>query len=98
MKRRCYILDILPAFNYNTGSAEYKKGNKVPTNTRKLGSTLMQTMLSEVINLCKPNINGDWSFRAHQQVCFLSFFDTCQIKKAITTCSCTAGPNNTMRE
>ena len=72
MKRRCDFLDCLPAFNYNTGSAEYltnKLGVRVATDTTCLGSTLMHTMLSEVSDFCDPSIKENWSVKAHQQVC-----------------------------
>lgn len=71
MKRRCDFLDRLPAFNYNTGSAEYltnEFGVKTATNTQQLGSTLMHTMLGEVSDFCDPSIKENWSLKAHQQV------------------------------
>ncbi len=80
MKQRCDFLDILPAFNYNTGSGEFltnEFGMKMATatDTNKLGSTLMQTMLSEVSDFCDPSIKENWSLKAHQQVCvYLSWF------------------------
>ena len=68
MKRRCEFLDNCPGFNYNTGSGEYivVDGNKQRTDTRHLGSTLMQTMLKEVTNFCDPSIKESWSQEAHQ--------------------------------
>lgn len=39
-----------------------------PTDTRKLGSTLMHTMLKEVSELCEPRTREGWTQRAHQQV------------------------------
>ncbi len=70
MKRRCTFLDNLPAFNYNTGVGEYiaVNGKKEQTNTRQLGSTLVQMMLKEVVDFCDPTIKDDWSHKAHQQV------------------------------
>lgn len=71
MKNRCHFLDCLPAFNYNTGSGEYTEiiyGIRRATNTRQLGSTLMQTMLKEVNDFCDPTIKENWSLKAHQQV------------------------------
>ena len=61
MKRRCYFLDNLAAFNYNTGVGEVvydeTSGKELKkTDTRKLGSTLMQTMLEEVGHFCDQNI------------------------------------------
>ncbi len=67
MKRRCKFLDNLPAFNYNTGCGEYVKGRRI-TDTRHLGSTLMETMLKEVSDFCDPAIKEGWSQRPHQQV------------------------------
>ena len=71
MKRRCNFLDNLPAFNYNTGSGEYKEDEqgKGVTDIKQLGSTLMRTMLKEVSDFCDPTINYDnWSKKPHQQV------------------------------
>ena len=52
MKRRYAFLDDLLALNYNTGAGEIlfgeTSGKKVKTDTRQLGSTLLQTMLEEV--------------------------------------------------
>ena len=72
MKRRCAFLDQLPAFNYNTGVGEYfndpATGKRVASDTRELGSTLMSTMLQEVMDFCNPEIKENWSLKAHQQV------------------------------
>lgn len=72
MKRRCAFLDQLPAFNYNTGYGEYfddpATGKRMASDTRELGSTLMSTMLQEVIDFCNPEIKENWSLKAHQQV------------------------------
>ena len=70
MKRRCTFLDNLPAFNYNAGYGEYTgpKGQRQTTDTRYLGSTLMQTMLKEVTDFCDPSTKESWSQKAHQQV------------------------------
>ena len=71
MNTRCYFLDHLPAFNYNTGVGEYIKntqGEQVPTNTRTLGSTLIEAMLKEVSDFCDPAIKENWSINPHQQV------------------------------
>ena len=72
MKRRCMFLDNLPAFNYNGGVGEYfiVNGKRQRTDTRQLGSTLMQTMLSEVADFCDPSIKVNWSQKAHQQVSY----------------------------
>ena len=71
MNRRCGFLDNLPAFNYNTGVGEYitdEQGNRVCTDTKQLGSTLMTTMLREVEDFCDPAIKENWSLKPHQQV------------------------------
>ena len=71
MKRRCSFLDNLPAFNFNSGYGEYQlneQGNRVATDTSKLGSTLMGTMLKEVGDFCDPAIKENWSLKPHQQV------------------------------
>ena len=71
MKRRCAFLDQLPAFNYNSGYGEYytdPSGKKMASDTRQLGSTLMSTMLQEVVDFCDPEIKENWSLKAHQQV------------------------------
>ena len=79
MKRRCEFLDCLPAFNYNAGGGEVvlrtdtqKTGSSVRkrtvTDTQKLGSTLMHTMLKEVSDFCDPTIKDNWSLKPHQQV------------------------------
>ena len=64
------FLDNFPAFNYNTGRGEYVKGKKKrsTTDTKHLGSTLMETMLKEVSDFCDPAIKESWSQRPHQQV------------------------------
>ena len=71
MKRRCHFLDNCPSFNYNSGVGELQvdeSGKKTPTNTKQLGSTLMQTMLMEVGDFCDPKIKENWSLKPHQQV------------------------------
>ena len=71
MSNRCQFLDCFPGFNYNTGVGEYKKnsrGELVATNTRELGSSLMETMLKEVCDFCDPAIKENWSLNPHQQV------------------------------
>jgi len=71
MKRRCGFLDTLPAFNYNTGGGEYiidELGQRIRTNTKQLGSTLLNTMLKEVEDFCDPDIKENWSLKPHQQV------------------------------
>ena len=75
MKRRCAFLDNLPAFNYNSGYGEYQRNERgvmMPTDTRKLGSTLMETMLKEVSDFCDPAIKENWSLKPHQQVLLTS--------------------------
>ncbi len=73
MKRRCDFLDNCPAFNFNPGSSEYlksegKKGKKKMNDTSHLGSTLMETMLSEVSDFCDPFIRENWAMKPHHQV------------------------------
>ena len=91
MNRRCGFLDNLPAFNYNTGVGEYlkdqkgnyitdKKGKRVCTDTRQLGSTLMTTMLREVEDFCDPGIKNNWSLKPHKQVTtqeIINYHDNC---------------------
>ena len=72
MKRRCEFLEKLPAFYLNEGGGEYvtnEQGKKILTDTQKLGSTLMRTMLKEVSDFCDPAIKKNWSTKPHQQVC-----------------------------
>ena len=66
MERRCRFLDNMPAFNYNTGVGEYIQTDR--TDTKKLGSTLMETMLREVADFCDPKIKESWTQKGHQQV------------------------------
>lgn len=71
MKRRCYFLDNLPAYNYNTGVGELvtnAKGKQVHHNTQHLGSTLMRAFLREVEEFCHPTAQANWSRNPHQQV------------------------------
>ena len=67
MVRRCHFLDNMPAFNYNTGVGEYMETGE-RTDTKQLGSTLMETMLSEVADFCDPGIKESWTQKGHQQV------------------------------
>ena len=66
MKRRCYFLDNCPGFNYNKGTGERSRGRL--TNTTKLGSILMRTMLNEVDNFYDPLVRINFTHKAHQQV------------------------------
>ena len=71
MERRCNFLDNFPGYNYNNGYGEYivnKHGQRRPTDTRCLGSTLMKTMLKEVSEFCDPALKDNWSQKPHQQV------------------------------
>ena len=73
MARRCKFLDSLPAFNYNPGRGVNPddlgkspgEGVKRNTNTEKLGSTMMRTMLKEVHEFCDPSTDTQ---KSHQQV------------------------------
>ena len=72
MRRRCEFLDSCPGFNLNIGYGEVivdDNGQKRLSNTRKLGSTLMSTMLKEVNDFCDPAIKANWSSKPHLQVC-----------------------------
>lgn len=64
------FLDNLPAFNYNSGMGEVLevKGRRKETDTRQLGSTVMQAMLKEVADFVDPKIKDSWSQEGHQQV------------------------------
>ena len=66
MKRRCEFLDNLPQFNYNPGVGH--EIGKEKTNTKRLGSTLLETMLKEVSDFCDPDIKENRSLKPHQQV------------------------------
>ena len=46
-----------------------EKGITRYTDTSKLGSTIMETMLSEVSDFCDPSIKENWLLKPHQQVC-----------------------------
>ena len=63
-------MEHFPGFIYNTGGGEYieYQGRRILTDTRRLGSTLMETMLDEVAMFCDPNMKGCWGERPHQQV------------------------------
>ena len=87
MKRRCQFLENFPAFIYNTGVGEYTdsrhgrrmstptiEGERLATNTRMLGSTLMNAMLKEVSDFCDPEIKENWSAKAHQQVSLVRIY------------------------
>ena len=41
------------------------------SNTSYLGEVLMETMLQEVSEFCKIDVQQNWATQAHQQVCFL---------------------------
>lgn len=70
MRRRCDFLDNFPAFNFNEGFGQ-EFGTRKRTDTKKLGSTLMHTMLKEVSDFCDLRIKENWSLKAHQQVYML---------------------------
>ena len=38
------------------------------SNTSKLGEVLMETMLKEVSEFCRPDVQHNWAAQAHQQV------------------------------
>ena len=58
MKRRCWFLDNLPAYNYNTGAGIRMESGEV-TDTRHLGSTLIATMIREAEQVCHPCLDDD---------------------------------------
>ena len=66
MYQRCSFLDNLPAFNFNNGVGAWRDG--IPTDTTKLGSTLMKAMLQEVNEICDPTTKQNWANKTHQQV------------------------------
>ena len=74
MKRRCLVLENCPGFNYNQGRGEYytdpTTNEQKQADTRKLGSTLMSTMLQEVAAMCNPSIKSIWDYPAHQQLVY----------------------------
>ena len=58
MKRRCWFLDNLPAYNYNTGIGIKRKSGEI-TDTHHLGSTLIAAMIKEAEQFCQPCLNED---------------------------------------
>ena len=48
------------------------------TNAEKLGELLMETMLQEVDEFCKMDIQQNWGTHAHQQVISSLYSVTCQ--------------------
>ena len=42
--------------------------DKYYTNTTKLGEVIMETMLQEVSDFCKIDMQQNWTMQAHQQV------------------------------
>ena len=72
MLRRCAFLENFPAFCYNSGKGDCyfdeTLQKEVTTDTHKLGSTLMQTMLEEVSNFCDTEIKKNWAEKPHHQV------------------------------
>jgi len=45
-----------------------KISNIYYSNISKLGEVLMETMLKEVSEFCKPDVQQNWAAQAHQQV------------------------------
>ena len=64
MKRRCWFLDNLPGYNYNTGAGIRMESGDV-TDTRHLGSTLIAAMIREAEQVCHPCFEED---REYHQV------------------------------
>ncbi len=65
MTRRCRFLESFPAFYLNNGVGEGV--GACVTNTVLLGSTVMETMLQEVNEICTQNQHS-WALKPHQQV------------------------------
>ena len=86
MKRRCFFLDNLPAYNFNGGRGEYIRdsdgnivlddnGEKMCYDTTQLGSILMNAMLREVKDFCDPEVKNNWfhpQVTEYQQHCKLT--------------------------
>lgn len=69
MERRCKFLDNLPAYNYNQSKGEKISGFfklRQATDTRRLGSTLLKSMIAEARQLCSSDVKKYG--RSHQQV------------------------------
>ncbi len=64
------FLDSLPSFNFNNGGGNYisNEGQQISTDTSKLGSTLMATMLEEIESFCKPFATTNSNTKPHNQV------------------------------
>ena len=43
------------------------------SNTSHLGEVLLETMLQEVSEFCKIDVQQNWATQAHQQVCVVSY-------------------------
>ena len=54
MRRRCWFLDNLPAYNYNTGVGIKRESGEI-TDTKHLGSTLIAAMIKEAEQFCHPS-------------------------------------------
>ena len=69
------------------------------TNTEKLGEAIMETMLQEVSDFCRANIQQNQAMQAHQQVnehaikiiSFSFIFAKCIIVRQIICSTCIAG-------
>ena len=77
----------MPAFIYNVGVGEFIKvgGTCCSSNTKQLGSTLIETMLREVANFCDPEIKESWTQKGHQQVAYTHAF--CDVYNYSTICN-----------
>lgn len=50
MARRCDFLESFPGFNYNSGIGETTENNSV-----MLGSTVLEAMMHEVMQMCEKS-------------------------------------------
>ena len=60
MRRRCWFLDNLPAYNFNTGVGIKRESGEL-TDTEHLGSAIFGAMLREAEQFCQPCFNEDGS-------------------------------------
>ena len=76
MKRRCWFLDNLPAYNFNSGGGTGEGKGEV-TDTTHLGSTLMATMIREAEQFCHPCIEEGRDYHQvtkHLEMSYIAYF------------------------